>query len=67
LALAAGLDPARFGGHSLRAGFVTQAYRDGATDAEIMGTTRHKSTAMLARYRREADPVARGATPRIKV
>lgn len=56
----------RFSGHSLRAGFITQAVRDGASDAEIMGTSRHESTAMLVRYRREADPVRRGASTRIK-
>jgi integrase len=60
-AASAGFDPKRYAGHSLRAGFVTEAYRQGKPEAAIMATTRHKSTAMLARYRREADPVARGA------
>lgn len=61
-AAAAGLDPAHFAGHSLRAGLVTQAYRDGVPEAQIMATTRHKSATMLARYRREANPVADGAS-----
>jgi integrase len=65
-ATAAGLDATDFGGHSLRAGFVTEAYRRGASDAEIAGTTRHKSMTTLARYRRESDPVARGASRRMK-
>ena len=66
-AAAAGLNPRRFGGHSLRAGFVTEAIRRGAGDAEIMGTTLHASANMLVRYRREADPVARGASRRMKL
>lgn len=64
---AAGLDPRRFGGHSLRAGFVTEAIRRGAGDSEIMGTTLHESPAMLVRYRREADPIARGASKRMNL
>jgi integrase len=62
---ASGLDPARLGGHSLRSGFVTEAYRRGASDAEIMGTTRHENSTMLKRYKREADPVAQGASRRM--
>jgi integrase len=62
---AAGLDPTRYSAHSLRAGFVTEAVRRGAPDSEIMGTTLHETPAMIARYRREADPVARGASRRM--
>jgi integrase len=57
----AGLPEEPFAGHSLRAGFVTEAYRQDAPEAAIMAQTRHASTTMLARYRREADPVKRGA------
>jgi len=57
-----GLDPKPYSGHSLRAGFITEAIRRGLSDSEIMGTTRHKSSTMLAVYRREADPIARGAS-----
>ena len=39
----AGLDPKRFGAHSLRAGMVTQAIRGGASDHAIMAQTGHKS------------------------
>lgn len=63
---AAGLDPRKLGGHSLRSGFVTEAYRRHAGDVEIMGTTRHKNATMLERYRREADPVAHGASRRMR-
>jgi integrase len=67
LAQGAGLDPKRFAGHSLRAGFITEAYRQGVQEAQIMATSRHRSVAMLARYRREADPVKRGATSKMKL
>lgn len=51
-ARAAGLDPSRYSGHSLRAGFVTAASEGGAHDADIMRQTDHKSLAILHRYRR---------------
>jgi integrase len=66
LALAAGLDPVRFAGHSLRAGFITEAYRQGVPEAQIMATTRHESVDMLVRYRREANPVKQSASAGIK-
>ena len=53
-AAAIGLDPASFAGHSLRAGLVTAAAREGARELAIMRQTGHRSTAMLARYLREA-------------
>ena len=52
-ASAAGLDPAPYGGHSLRAGFATTAARAGKPDRAIQKQTRHKSAAMLAEYVRE--------------
>ena len=67
LALSAGIDPRTFSGHSLRAGLVTEAYRQGVGEAKILGTTRHTSASALARYRRESDPVARGASPDIHI
>lgn len=63
---AAGLPEEPFAGHSLRAGLVTEAYRQGVPEAQIMETTRHKNATMLARYRREADPVRRGAAGALK-
>ncbi len=52
-ALAAGLDPTLYAGHSLRAGFATTAARAGKPDRAIQKQTRHKSAAMLAEYVRE--------------
>lgn len=48
----AGLDPSRYSGHSLRAGFVTAASEGGAHDKDIMRHTAHRSLATLHRYRR---------------
>ena len=50
---AAGLDPALYAGHSLRAGFATTAARAGKPDRAIQKQTRHRSAAMLAEYVRE--------------
>lgn len=36
--------------HGLRAGFVTTAYRNGVSDEEIMGHTRHRSVAVMRSY-----------------
>ena len=52
---AAGLDPTKYSGHSLRAGFVTQAAIAGATETNIMRQTGHKSHATLQIYIRIAD------------
>ncbi|MEL6614593.1 MAG: site-specific integrase [Bacteroidota bacterium] len=54
-AAAAGLNPALYSGHSLRAGFATTAARAGKPDRAIQKQTRHKSTAMLAEYVREGE------------
>lgn len=43
-----GLDPAKYAGHSLRAGFVTSACKKGASQFKVMQTARHKTAAMLA-------------------
>ena len=47
-------DPQGFGGHSLRAGFATQAARNGATAYDIMRQPGHRPLAMVDRYIREA-------------
>jgi integrase len=52
-AKAAGLDPARYAGHSLRAGLATSAAQAGAPERIIMAQTRHKSLPMVRRYIRE--------------
>jgi len=49
----AGLDPANYAGHSLRAGFVTQAFLNGAAEVAIMRQTRHKSLDTLRKYIRD--------------
>lgn len=56
----AGYDPtltAQLGGHSLRSGFVTQAFRNGADAHAIMRQTGHTTPAMLERYAREHAPL----------
>ena len=55
MAPALGLDAASVGGHSMRAGFVTDAYAVGAPEAAIMATTGHKSHAVMTGYRREGN------------
>jgi integrase len=53
-AKAAGLDTRQFAGHSLRAGFVTQAANDQTPEWAIAEVTGHKSRAVLQRYIRDA-------------
>jgi integrase len=53
-AVLAGLDPAAFAGHSLRAGLGSSAARARETERDIMRQTRHKSASMVRRYIREA-------------
>jgi integrase len=50
-----GLDPARYSGHSLRAGFATSAAAAGLPVWKIKGQTGHVSNAVLSRYIRETD------------
>jgi integrase len=45
-------NPKEYGGHSLRAGFVTEASANGATNNQIMKQTGHTSEAMVRRYAR---------------
>jgi integrase len=59
----AGLDPARYGGHSLRAGCATAAIANGASQQAAMGRTGHKSVTVFGRYVRHGslfavDPLA---------
>lgn len=53
-AKAAGLDPAEFAGHSLRAGFLTSAARAGASVWKMQEQSRHKSLDVLSGYVRSA-------------
>jgi integrase len=57
---AIGLDPTRYSGHSLRAGFVTGAPTAGAP-AWIKAQTGHVSDALVGRYIRLSDPFAASA------
>ncbi len=54
-ALAAGLNPADFAGHSLRSGWLTSAAEDGASTFKLQEVSRHKSLDVLAGYVRRAD------------
>jgi len=63
-AAAAGFSPAQvdqLGGHSLRAGFVTEAFRAGADAHAIMRQTGHRSPVMLEVYAREHAPLVGNA------
>jgi integrase len=53
LALRAGLDPAKYAGHSLRAGHATAAAVAGASERSIMNQTGHRSVQMVRRYIRD--------------
>ena len=47
---AAGYDPALFAGHSLRAGFLTEAGRQGANVFKMRDHSRHTSLEMVGEY-----------------
>ena len=49
----AGLDPARYAGHSRRAGLATAAAMAGAEERDIMHQTRHTSVAVARKYIRD--------------
>lgn len=49
-AAAAGFDPAQFAGHSLRAGFLTEAAARGANIFKMREQSRHKSLEVLSDY-----------------
>jgi len=62
----AGFDPARFAGHSLRAGLATSAAAAGVSERAIMNQTGHRNLTMVRRYIRDGelfgdDNAARGA------
>jgi len=61
----AGLDPTLFGGHSLRAGFATQAALGGASDREIMRQGRWTNPRTVHRYIRTANPLEDNAVTRL--
>ena len=51
----AGLDPATVGGHSLRAGFLTEAARSGASLPKMQEVSRHEKVEVLLGYIRSAE------------
>jgi site-specific recombinase XerD len=53
LAVRAGLDAAKYAGHSLRAGHATTAAIAGASERSIMNQTGHRSVQMVRRYIRD--------------
>jgi integrase len=61
----AGMDPRSIAGHSLRAGCVTQAAKNGVPDRQIMKQTGHKSVAMLQRYIRDLKILEQNAAARL--
>ena len=63
----AGLDPNKFGGHSLRSGFATSAAEAGAEERNIMAMTGHKTTQMVRRYIQEANLFKNNALNKIKI
>jgi len=56
---------ALLGGHSLRSGFVTEAFRAGADAHSIMRQTGHRSPVMLEVYAREHAPLTGNAVTRL--
>ena len=66
-ALLAGLDPNKYGGHSLRSGFATSAAEAGAEERNIMAMTGHKTTQMVRRYINEANLFKNNALNKIKI
>ena len=64
-AAAAGLDPAPFAGHSLRAGLATSAAKAGKSERIFMAQTGHRSAAMVRPYIRDATLFDDNAAARI--
>ena len=62
-----GLDPNKYGGHSLRSGFATSAAEFGAEERNIMAMTGHKTTQMVRRYIQEANLFKNNALNKIKL
>lgn len=61
----AGISEKGFSGHSLRAGFVTVAAINGASERDIQKTTGHISLEVLRRYIRDADIFRESASKKL--
>lgn len=64
-AQAAGLNPARYAGHSLRAGLATAAAQAGVAERVIMAQTGHKSLPMVRKYIREGSLFTQNAAAEV--
>ncbi|GGM09419.1 tyrosine-type recombinase/integrase [Nakamurella endophytica] len=56
---------AKLGGHSLRSGFVTEAFRQGADAHAIMRQTGHRNPTILETYAREHAPLVGNAVTKL--
>jgi site-specific recombinase XerD len=65
--LAAGFDPKKYSGHSLRSGFATTAASSGADEKSIMIMTGHKTTQMVRRYIKESNLFKNNALNKIEL
>lgn len=61
-AAAAGLDPSRVSGHSLRAGMATSAIENGAGELIVAAHLGHRNLSTTRRYFRRADPFRANAS-----
>ena len=62
-----GLDPNKYGGHSLRSGFATSTAESGAEERNIMAMTGHKTTQMVRRYIKDANLFKNNALNKSKI
>lgn len=65
LALAATFDPARYAGHSLRAGFITSAAAAGVSTLDIMRHSLHQREETLRKYVRHATVFRQNAAAKV--
>ncbi len=63
--LRAGISPRGFSGHSLRAGFVTVAFINGASEREVQSSTGHVNSNVLRRYHRDANLFRQSASKKL--
>jgi integrase len=61
----AGLDPELYGNHSLRSGFMTEAYLQDVPEADIMEQSGHRSITVARQYRQMRDLRRRDAAGRV--
>jgi integrase len=63
--LADALDPARYAGHSLRAGFITSAAAAGVSESDIMRQSGHRRADTLRKYVRHATVFRHNAAAKV--